>query len=200
MSGAQNPMNLLANKSAQDEAHWFITFNDLLTLLLCFFVSTITLGSSGTGNSAGKSEQLEELIPKQELLGERDTPITKNGTAIANKVDAGSGVRTGAGRVWLLSESDFNGLTLSAEATKGLIELSKMEGKALTVTAETCVPGELPVSAAWQLSLERVLALKSQVLDAHFPPELLRLSALGPVCERLGTSESQDTAARITVR
>lgn len=195
---------------------WLITFGDLLTLLLCFFVATITLSRAGLSSFTEANRQERSKIEGLEappLNRHSAVPAEETGTLIANK-----------------KSEALPGLLEVAEGSKTFVELSLPEGlltegllallpgveksirpylerrflKAVAADVEVCRSamrnGE---EASWLAGGERALLLNRQLIDLGFPVKAIRLRNVGPRCKALGPgldgAEGNDPAVRVTL-
>jgi len=154
---------------------WLITFGDLLTLLLCFFLAIISLNS----------QKIKELVTKR--------TISSPGTLLAQPT-------SGEKRLWLtLSENEVESDNLNSLLKTKLAGLSKAEKIEIAdVYIEVCdLSEEFNDEWKWHSSLERVLTLKRQVVDAYRLPNLKMVAerVLGPYCQGLSKKGADVIAA-----
>ncbi|MEZ4753955.1 MAG: flagellar motor protein MotB [Bdellovibrionota bacterium] len=178
--------------------NWLVTFGDLLTLLLTFFVMSIAIGGqneTATAENIQKNQistkensQLEEIevIPRLVKL---------SGTNIAIQT-----LRTPLKEVGL-DESDFNTESdhLTAKAAQRLRAiLSARKDEFSTVRLELCGGlGGYATEVSWYKSISRALFVQSQLVDAGISKSQLAIRPLGPHCELLKDDAEKQLVGRI---
>jgi flagellar motor protein MotB len=152
------------------DAHWMITFGDLLTLLLCFFCALLTL-------NANKLDRLAKLSTEQEP-----------GTLLAsfNEDDEG--------RAWLsLSEldeaKDLKGVLLKQQGEHPTLKNAEIAD----IYVEVCNRAiDKPEEWSWHQSIQTALQLKRQLVDdLKVGEEQVALRVLGPRCDGLSGREKE---------
>ncbi|RMG42260.1 MAG: hypothetical protein D6719_06870 [Candidatus Dadabacteria bacterium] len=182
-----------------DTQRWLVTFGDLLTLLLVFFLSIISFGNFGSpritsNNYASAHKNFKNPVRKEFLQRPGQTGIT-----IAHLTDRDS--PDGEVRI-VFKETDF-------ESQSGvLLKKARKHLKKKVVTAaylteqavvEACRAnnGERD-AAAWFVSAGRLLDLRSQLVDAGVDARRIYLRAVGRDCQTLSESRS-DTDGLVAV-
>lgn len=194
------------------QSNWMLSFGDLLTLLLCFFLSVLSLSplNPANENRINVKENQEVIQPKQDQPSvTRSNP--GSGTALA-KLSTAGGVLTPEQKAsdsnmleLLLSQDDFEGLGWDLKAESQLRVKNQVIGTAYPVrrvTIESCF-GSVPGSeeTAWAGAISRILSLRSQLIDGGLNPNLFAYRPQGPNCNELTQSESESkkVAARLKV-
>ncbi len=187
------------------QTNWLLSFGDLLTLLLCFFLSVLSLSPLNPAYKSpekGKSKQIVNEPPSTEATGAAGK--TSGGIELANSSGTVADPSVGSSAnnfkqlsVWL-TEADFRegNLELLPEAQERL--KSQVFGSAyerVSVRIEGCAEVEQGrAEAAWAASLSRILTLRSQMIDAGIPATTLSYRVLGPDCETLRGKEGTEQA------
>lgn len=153
---------------------WLVTFGDLLTLLVCFFITII---SHSTFNPAdGVAEGVK----------------ADSGTAIAIlPVETPDSLELSL----RFRERDFraNGVRMQVSARRRLKKAVNLEGYALTNgVIESCAKAaDHNEEGNWALSVRRAFSLRSQVIDAGLTAEGVALRFLGESCGLLKPAGSR---------
>jgi|GEM_PF-3208423 len=185
------------------KARWFVTFGDLLTLLLCFFIAIISQTSNNPPDMS-KNNQSERAVEssKQVLI---DGPIEQptGGTQFANLTLRGTawrGLTAELETVLELRRTDFTELNqVSPEVLKQLDGLNNIGPSAgMTKRIEVCVSGVQ--QSSWQQAQQRAESLARQINDAGFGALASEIVVLGPYCERLQLPPQIGIEARVTFR
>jgi hypothetical protein len=175
-----------------------VSFGDLLTLLLCFFIAIVAFHRHGSSQ-----------IPAN------DVPDTGNHE---EKIDAGHFYQqdpsdgtplallpvSSPGTVLRLEPADFGGQEeqMTDEAEHWFRTAIKSEDYSLTaVRLEVCgntSPGR--EDTGWYLSMRRALAMRRQLVDAGFALEGFEIELLGPDCSKLESKGGKKTVAALTLK
>lgn len=168
--------------------YWLVTFGDLLTLLLCFFVAMVSLSQHSVTDS-------EAAVAGPELQ-----PPEKTEQTIVPPLPASRGVEIALTidnrdlKELLLQRSDFNDpLPVLSEA--GLKKVQKAV-EAITYTLdeviiETCNADEnVKPETAWHLSVVLGLGLRRQIVDAVNRPVSVAVRSVGPWCDTIDDLEN----------
>lgn len=158
---------------------WQVSFADLLTLLLCFFVAL----AAGNQFKPPKSEPMNS--------------ITETGTQIAKNqvVETDEGSKT----LWFAPEMfDSNNFELHVSSLNELENALRSESYIIKrVQVATC-DASLNASKAenWDFSMRRILGLQRQITDIGIDKKILVGRLLGPACMALdsGNQEKQQVA------
>lgn len=205
--------SLSALSSRPIESNWLLSFGDLLTLLLAFFISVFSLSPLNPAvRSAKNSERHEQLSTDSRSDKPGFIPRAIPGTALA---DIGSGARSPTQDVraskaehldiWL-SAADFEegtdelGIRAQARIRTQVIGNSY---RVLGIKIQSCseLPPELE-DIGWMASSRRILALRRQFLDAGVGAEQLRYRVLGSDCTGLregAQAGDEGATVRITI-
>lgn len=190
------PGNVDPNKANKDTI-WIVSFGDLLTLLLCFFLLAISLSPLNPEaiKQANRVTTRNEEVKSQ--AHSVDTQIADSGTALA-KLSLGNGDTA-------LAEYRFTSGDFVSGQDK-LTDSGQLRVKSIAIpagyvmkraTAETCVDsGELELSAAEDLAFRQSLRLRSQLVDAGIEQLHLRLGSAAGGCDSAG---SETVAAKVTL-
>ncbi len=171
---------------------WLTSFGDLLTLLLCFFLATLSGSSLNPLSPAGieriKSGNHSSFMLK---LYSSKQPLAY-GTSIAQLSDG----------VLELTATFFSddfvtlGETLSQNAERRFPDVVPSGYTLEAVEVSTCYPSETgSISTSWLGSITRAKALSRQLIDRGFGS--IREEILGPNCRTLG---KQSAVAEIRFR
>lgn len=152
-----------------NDSLWAVTFSDLITLLLCFFLTMISFGPIGTAYREGEAPELTPESISQ-------VP-PKDGTSLAI---SGEGVQR---RVFELFEEDLSriaqgGTSETLEEVKKTIESDSYDSRRVTITV---APGSKNEGQGerWLSIIQRLSGLQRQVFDAQ-PKTLLKLRISEP--------------------
>lgn len=166
---------------------WLVTFGDLLTLLVCFFIATISLGTNGKGET-------EASATPANAAGEHRAG---SGTVLANT----SFLREQ--KVIELRAGDFDspGGRLSfraAERVKQAVETIDCSSGTLLVSA--CAKEDREdQEASWFAALQGAYQVRSHFIDSGVPEDCIGLSIRGPRCETL-SADSPDAVITAEMR
>jgi flagellar motor protein MotB len=180
--------------------NWLLTFGDLLTLLLCFFIAIVSF--SPLNNSPKRKEFLNKSgsYVDQNGVHENKTISDSTGTTLADNAlkERHGDVRPPIEEFWF-EEKDF-----STQITD-LTEMRSNEFKNL-VTTSYYVASQIEIELcrfnkegdkeqAALLSMLRTQALRRQVIDAmpNLSKEALLLSYSGDSCKRVPQKEDQNS-------
>lgn len=147
---------------------WLTTFGDMLTLLLCFFLSLV---GSGQAMRSGTSEKT--------LLDSNVSTTNNSGIPIANYNQEIEPLYKVS-----IFESD---LILGGQGVEEKLKLLKSHRKSVRsdsvgVVISTCLASvQSGSSDSWRVSQERAQRLESQILDARI--EAPALAIRGPWCK-----------------
>lgn len=170
---------------------WHLSFGDLITLLMTFFITTISLS------------------PLNPATRNRVQSADTTGTSIALKAKEGSRLAQ-AGIVndykeliIQLQDSDFID---QAELVKPEVMLEiknsiKADGYIVEqLILAACFKSEwLQQELVWEASKQRTLALASQLIDSGLSNDVLELRVLGPNCAAL-KSPRAEVSAQLAVK
>lgn len=185
---------------------WALSFGDLLTLLLCFFLTIVSMSplnpavrKANQALSAQKDEknvppskvqpQNSELGPRiaKHVSAEQEKGVSDKGPLQAEKLEV----------MDFLAE-DFEGESgiLSDQAANRLkMLMNQQDSQLISVEIETCVQGARETEAiSWFEATRQALALKGQFIDAVKPSPEMRMRVLGADCEtatNLGPSSAR---------
>jgi len=182
--------------------HWLVSFGDLLTLLLCFFITILSFGGMKPEGSTDKlgingGTQVDAAFSRESNDGGNPAGIE---LAVLSDREADYKEVT-----LNFEESDFSqsGEVLTEAALAGLKRQVTQDGytpdRALL---QTCADREAgSAEYEWYLSLGRALFLRSQLIDAGISPQALRLRVAGARCEVLRRKqEGPSIASLVTIR
>lgn len=197
-------------------SNWMLSFGDLLTLLLCFFLSILSFSSLNPSNDrAQKHDKVQGVGGPEPILADTEGRQTAAGTQLANlegsdekaTLPANASVVNGL-RLWF-GESDYVGLgwELSEVAIQRLkSQVVRTAYAPKRVTIESCLGSTvIGDETAWAGSISRILGLRSQLIDAGLAPGTFRYRVLGPYCDVLlaggleETVEAKSAVSRISI-
>ena len=156
-------------RSIHDEV-WATTFSDLVTLLLCFFLTMVSFGPVGQVSSTGTDPQMEVMPASQRVeKGETGIPIALSGSGVGR-------------RQIELSQKTLLELEVGAparvieEAKKIIVSGSYLRRRVtIVVTPEAGQQGSGP---RWMSILQRITELERQLFDSRRGIEVvLRLTS-----------------------
>jgi len=168
---------------------WYLSFGDLLTLLLAFFITTITLSplnpASGGRYSAAESGTTIAL-----------DPLSGSGTRNANIANKTRQL------VHFMSSTAFlshNG-DLTPEAQDEIKKLVVAEGYRIErAQIELCQnPNSGTDFDPWLLTESQISGLARQLVDIGVDQQALKLRVLGPHCNAL-LSPSEESKAKLVL-
>jgi hypothetical protein len=173
-----------------------LSFGDLTTLLLCFFVSAISLSP------------LNPLIPQPQ--NDVSSANFEPGTSIASSQSRESltpATRPPEFRYLdeqvLETEFDSKGPELTEAGRARVKERMKLDGYRLVAANILACSGrsaEKSEMKAWQLSSSRILGLRRQLIDVGLKPIRLSHEVLGPDCGVIATQGEPDVSGRIEAK
>ncbi len=176
-----------------------ITFGDLLTLLLCFFVTTLTTGPLSTRKEAKESKAVRPIVEPTMLS-------QAHGTVLASNLEESSVVptiSTTAVRVLTLNKVAFERWGgLSAEGLGKLSSFVTAE-HFMTATAEVEVCADSSgagSNVAWALSRQRVQAVYDVLVGLGVEPSNINFRAMGPHCGATGSVSDSQMKSQAHVR
>lgn len=176
-------------------ASWWVSFGDLLTLLLCFFLALVGFGTLRISVPATLSN---EPGRGNSELGQAKFISQGDGTPFALYESEPVVVSLRYAERDYAADQEM----LTAEAAGKLkTEVSKSPYDITAVHVETCatVPGK-GAGHSWLHAMSRGMALRSQVFDAGVSAELITLRVLGGHCEVLGAGiDEAPVVSQITV-
>ncbi len=165
---------------------WLTSFGDMLTLILCFFLTVVSLGPLNTASARNNEDKL-----------------TKNkhnlGTTIAKSEEDE-----------LRKEISFEETVFSSNPDNQIFGLSELVNELIdtetyrikSVSIETCnAELETKEGQSWHVSMQRALALNSQLIDTKIATPKVSLRAVGPWCALLAkpdtTGKYENIAAKL---
>jgi len=171
---------------------WLISFGDLLTLILGFFVAVV---SQTPLNPAFKPPINQESLLQNGVEIPKSEAGTVAGTQFAK---AKAKKQVFKGFILRLSERDFvqSKNSLRRRAQYQLKKRVRLVAYRLsTARIESCTEGL--GNQSWLGSIERTLLIRRQLLDAGVAPRAIELGALGGNCRHFG---SEATKAKLDLR
>jgi flagellar motor protein MotB len=197
-------------------SNWILSFGDLLTLLLCFFLSIISFSPLNPANNVPVIVEEDQPVEQVSTNVLPDAPTgSEPGTALANLTSSDAELTPERNRSYFsglrfwLNESDYSGLGWepSEEAAKRIKnQVVRTSYQPKRVTIESCFDaGVKGAETVWAGSISRILNLRSQLIDAGLPSGSFEYRVLGPHCNGLRTQETQDpveaktAVSRITI-
>lgn len=179
MSSNLNKQLNLDQESESAHESWLVSFGDLLTLLLCFFISSISL------SPFGKSVQVPDNISVIEGSAESQDKIVLALEAGKPFADTKQQLTQ---REFGFSEMDFtDNSRLNLESLNRLkAQAIKLIGEYPDLEIQTCAQSELGSEQNWNLALLRMEKLRGQLIDSGIYPKSIRYEVLGTNCQILG--------------
>ena len=188
----------LPKRKVNKRTIWLITFGDLLTLLLCFFLSTVALPLRATKHQA--PEIVKDMSPTdiKQVQPLVDPP---SGTLLATYHDESlDGLKEMPSREYAIREAFFapGTKTLSEEGVRNLKSTPLSTGYELESAEIQFCADEKRYSGVRgrRLSTGRVLSVRSQLIDTGIPAEVVRIRA-GYECGYESTKRTADIAGTI---
>lgn len=154
---------------------WYVTFADLLTLLLCFFLAIIALSPlspySLKTEPVSKNKQDFEIQQRNKASG---TDIASNYIEVDRTLVS-----------FRAADLELSELKLNQTAVESLISQMIREGyQVRQVLIRACSGGQ--GDEAWQSSQQLALNVSRQLVDAGIRKDSIKLAALGPLCSLNG--------------
>ena len=175
---------------------WLITFGDLLTLLLCFFIAVISL--SGAGYRSFQEVQQSQVSDSGGLRGQKATVPNETSVGTGGTIVATLKSETGA----TLDEVEADGATLlelgfsevrnpegTVEASRKILSpyLERRYLKGVSGDIETCTVQMGSSEDPARFRTDAVaLNMRRQLIDFGFPEGSLRIRSLGTECGHMG--------------
>lgn len=166
---------------------WLVTFGDLLTLMLCFFLATISLRPLYVSPHSSVTERKAETFrTKPDAAVGAETAGTRlAATQLEPSVPQPEEIEVSVA----LTEASFAGSpayfsrTVRAQLRKAVFT----DGYDLrTVTVHACAGNRrYAAGQTASLSVERALRVRGQVIDMGVAPQAVRIRALGRDCAAL---------------
>lgn len=185
-------------RGRQLPVQWTMTLGDLLTLLLCFFVVTLSASSRRAAENSQAHEYLEVQSSSSaaQATEDRGVAVANPGTLLANEVNGVEALGVPGPVLGVtLFPSDFQDGGIAAEAIERLESLLGV-GRVHEVSITTC--SQAPSQAfAWEESLFRAKAAVERV-QAIRPGLMTEVRMVGPECAAL-RGEQTSTARQVTV-
>jgi len=174
---------------------WSTTFADILTLVLSFFIATISVSPLNPASESASERQITTAPRKNEGLNLQTTVGVEGGTPLAltrSKAPPRDPIE-----VVELGDSDFSmerkELVLAAqEKLKSLVKTDSYHRRSIRI--ESC-----DGAGDENLGRERGLMVRRQLIDAGAPGTMLRLAVMDGSCGSI-PGLAPAARARITVR
>ncbi len=172
-------------KNSPVNSYWLMTFGDLLTLLLCFFVAIVSLSRHQQDADAEemakeKKEQLVESIDEVARL----TAGASHGAEIALDIDNRNLTEV------FLEQGDVDpGKQRLTDSGKVVLEraVDLLSYPVKEVVIETC--SRQAEANAWHESVSMSLGIQRQIHDMKVGTPAYRVKSVGPHCTSLGLTE-----------
>ena len=184
---------------------WLITFGDLLTLLLCFFIAIITLSSSGKRSfTEAEASPPGTLAPDASAAKPTGIIVAQQSTEARPQLTVAKlGNETTIELLFNEQERHDAGQFLR-EALSPYIDTQKLKSAGGDVEACSGAASGGDEAAAMQ-SVALALQVRSQIIDLLPGAGALRLRGLGKSCEALGPGikgeiPGRDAVLRVTMR
>lgn len=161
------------------QSNWLLSFGDLLTLVLCFFLALLSSGAVGA-RVTGRNETAAGAPP----------PPAAPGTTIA---EVEGGARTSIEKAVLLTPEGASD-ERARDILNDVLTVSSRHG--LPVTIEACAE---KVPEAWFAASRRALELRRVVAEELGGGRRILVRVLGNACGEIRTPASPGAVARVTV-
>ena len=177
---------------------WFVTFGDLLTLLLCFFVVTVAQAPQAASVVSAKDDAFQGVAAPLESASAPTSADSQPGTPLAKNTFHESAahipvtVQERSLRELVLVKGEF--LPTGAIPAKLLKE--QRVGEASSIEVELC--GEPTGGSGWGEMQEQARAIARQLSDTA-PRAALRVRMIGAHCRLIAVPPYQEVRARIRV-
>jgi len=192
--------------TAVGHRNWLLTFGDLLTLLLCFFIAMVSFSDLNTSPQK-KEYQAKSVDYKAATQPEMNSGrLSSNGTTLAlNEVRQESKSASDSFEEYWFVEKDFSNLVTdidprSAEELKRRV--TRLDYRAKQIEVQTCdAKNQLHDGTSNEVAVLRALALRRQVIDAlpSFNAEAVRIKVLENGCEEFETNKNESRTALVRV-
>jgi flagellar motor protein MotB len=149
---------------------WFVTFGDLLTLLLCLFVMLIALNKPGPMVKRAESKQISCGVGNGCGVPALGTPLAPEATKESKRQSADASEKELVVEVTNEQLQDADPFVCPYDL-----------GIGAQVTVETCGDG-LNEDSAWFNSLQRALTIRERLILSSIQPDAIAVRALGPEC------------------
>ena len=201
-----DPVGLAHLQRRQRRTPWVVSFGDLLTLLLCFFLTMVSFGPLGSGHKEQANKGLEPMDPAFPAPGRRSAAAAAPGIVLAKSLNVAprtESVRQFANRSFIFAETDFDVEPELPDSRKREVmfeEIKTLSAKVVQVDVETC-GGKADESgdAAWEIAGKRSLALGREIANFGVNPAQVRLRVLGQHCELLMDPELLGRPAAVRI-
>lgn len=185
------------NQPPPPGSSWLVSFGDLLTLLLCFFIALIVLTREATPPASAAEPVTPSQLSRIEVPGAVAALPRPPGTTLAANLEEQSRFEL------LFEEGDFeaDGTALSSAARERIenaFAFAAYTPKPVRIVACGGGRGE-STDAGWLESMQRLLELRSQLLDAGADMGRAELEPAGPYCNRIGGQQEQPPRALIVL-
>lgn len=190
----------------QGAAFWQVTFGDLLTLMLCFFLALLSLGPLGDGEKINKVKGVKLSMQEPGRVSLNRVRGGLPGIVLARRFNDATALappRLLRERgYWLsFSERAYAGhqFELGAQAKHRLAKALRVKGYEIQgATVETCCgPPSVGEAPCWELSARRGVSLHGDLVSLGFKATDIRLRVLGRHCHALQGRERKASAARV---
>lgn len=175
-----------------DQPGWLVSFGDLITLLLCFFICLVSFSPINPANSSNTAVQGDNSESNNQHTDTEDS-----GTAIADTLP-----HSGKNKI-LLFEQDF-AIETGSLVPSALLALKKgmvREGYEIDQAMISACGGKsvLNDDQAWRQAMSRVLAVRRQVFDGRTEELRLALRTVGGFCELLENDHNDEQQVAATI-
>lgn len=184
----------------QQKNLWLVSFGDLLTLMLCFFLSLVAYGHVKPASSGPDVASTNCNDRQSDPNCVASNPEKVDGTSLANYQI--SSTSAGETLIFNFNENDFEAETgqlklMAYDRVKTVVETKEYVPK--TVFVEVC--STVGSDGGWFDSLKRAVAIKSQLFDTDRFKLHLNIRSVGPYCESIEQAETtQQVFARLVFK
>lgn len=187
---------------SKPSAIWLISFGDLLTLLLCFFLSIVSFGPLNPNVELPKSD-LTTRTNSSALPAEQK--ITRPGTRFALKTHGRFAAARHFGELKLqIAEEEYTDLggRLYEAAQQRLIKAVKSDSYRVVAAEVSSCSALSSERSGWFQSVSRALEMRRQLVDAGISAQAVKVRVLGSNCSGLfgeGNARSNEDKLRTQV-
>ena len=183
---------------------WMITFGDLLTLLLCFFLTIIGLGPLGKGKITQSNKDVTAQKAEAPTAREERMMARASGTILANITnESAPGVRSSSSQRSLrlvISRTDFSAdeVSLGESAVLRIASAGEEIRNSMRVRIETC--GEPGSAELDRQVVERAKSLAAAVRGTGIDAALIDYAPMIDGCDQLKLPEDGSAELRAVIR
>lgn len=176
--------------------NWLVTFGDLLTLLVCLFLCTMSASRQNVSEKKTQPSKNIEVISRE---GSKTGDALSAGTPLAQHRKGPSSHLMKSGRSFTLDGFGASGTTLTPSSEREIDLLVSSGGYPVSdVLIESCSSGDQGIAEGAEI--ERALAMRSRCIDTGIPARLLRIRNFGSSCGVIRAGVEGATARSVVAR